>query len=77
MWKVEFDDRARKELQKLDPDTQECILNWLRQNIAGKEALRSIGKPLRGHIKGLWRYRVGFWRIIGQIQDEKLLVLVL
>lgn len=76
MWTVEFDDRARKELRKSDQDTQQRILKWLRQNIAGENNPRRSGKSLKGHMKGLWRYRVGSWRIISQIQDDKLLVLV-
>lgn len=76
VWKVEFDDRARKELRKLDPDTQKRILGWLRQRIAGKPDPRRFGKSLKGRMKGLWRYRIGSWRIICQLQDEHRLALV-
>lgn len=44
MWTVEFDDRARKELRKSDQDTQQRILKWLRQNIAGENNPRRSGK---------------------------------
>ncbi len=76
MWKVEFDNRARKELRKLDPDIQQRILKWLRKNIEDCDNPRQFGKPLKGHYKGLWRYRSGECRIICQLQDQKLTVLV-
>jgi mRNA interferase RelE/StbE len=75
-WKVEFDNRARKELRKLDPQTQDRILKWLRETLATSEDPRRTGKSLKGRMKGLWRYRVGDYRIISQIQDENILILV-
>lgn len=77
IWKVEFDDRARKELRKLDKQTQDRILKWLRANLATEEDPRRTGKSLKGHMKGLWRYRVGDYRIVSQIQDEQILILVI
>jgi len=77
IWKVEFDDRARKELRKLDKQTQDRILKWLRTNLATEEDPRRTGKSLKGRMKGLWRYRVGDYRIISQIQDEQILILVI
>jgi len=76
-WKVEFDNRARRELRKLDPQIQDRILKWLRQNLATEQDPRRIGTSLKGRMKGLWRYRVGNYRIISQIQDENILILVI
>ncbi|HAH52324.1 MAG TPA: type II toxin-antitoxin system mRNA interferase toxin, RelE/StbE family [Balneola sp.] len=77
IWKVEFDDRARKELRKLDKQTQDRILKWLRTNLATEEDPRRTGKSLKGRMKGLWRYRVGDYRIVSQIQDEQILILII
>jgi len=77
IWTVEFDNRARRELRKLDPQTQDRILKWLRQTLAIDEDPRRTGKSLKGRMKGLWRYRVGDYRIISQIQDENVLILVI
>jgi len=74
---VEFDDRARKELRKLNHSAQQEILDYLRKRIATKSNPKRFGKPLRGDKHGLWRYRIGVYRIICQIQTEKLVVLVL
>jgi len=76
-WKVEFDDRARKELRKLDPQIQDRIIKWLRQNLATGKDPQRIGTSLKGRMKGLWRYRIGDYRIISQIQDENILILVI
>lgn len=76
-WRIEFDDRARRELRKLDFAIQRDILNYLRERIAGAENLREFGKPLRMNLAGLWRYRVGDYRLICRIEENRLVVLVL
>lgn len=76
-WKVEFDDRARKELRKLDPTAQKQILRYLRKRIATKLNPRRFGKPLGADKVGLWRYRVGDYRLVCRIEDDRVVVLVL
>jgi mRNA interferase RelE/StbE len=75
-WNVELDDRARKELRKLDKPLQKEILNYLKERIATKDDPRRFGKPLSYDKYGLWRYRVQDVRIICRIYDDSLLVLV-
>lgn len=76
IWKVEWDDHARKELRKLDKKLQKDILHYLRERIATKDDPRRFGKPLAYDKYGLWRYRVQNARIICQLLDDELLVLV-
>lgn len=76
-WTVEFDDAAAKELRKLDRQAQREILRYLRERIATDEDPRRFGKPLSRDMAGLWRYRVGNYRMICNIEDDKLVVLVL
>lgn len=76
-WTVEWDERARRELRKLDHTTQDTILRYFRERIIGNEDPRRFGKPLSRELKGLWRYRIGDYRAICQIQDNHLIVLVL
>lgn len=76
-WKVEVDDRALKELRKLDPPDRRRLVRFLRERIAGPEDPRRLGKPLTGAGLGLWRYRVGPFRIICRIDDGRVVVLVL
>lgn len=77
VWTVEFDDRARRELRRLDPKVQKDIFRYLRERIAGSPDPRQFGKPLRMNLAGLWRYRVGDYRLICRIEDNRLVVLVI
>lgn len=76
-WIVEFDDAAVKELRRLDRQTQRSILRYLRERIATDEDPRRFGKPLSRQLVGLWRYRIRDYRVICNIEDDKLIVLVL
>ncbi len=76
-WSVEFDDAAAKELRKLDRQAQQEILRYFRQRIATDEDPRRFGKPLSRDLTGLWRYRVRDYRMICNIENDKLVVLVL
>jgi len=76
-WTVEIDSFAEKQLRKLDRQVQKRLLDWLWDRIEGCKNPRHFGEPLRGDLTGLWRYRVGDYRIVCEIQDEKLVVLAL
>jgi mRNA interferase RelE/StbE len=69
-WAIEFDPAAFKELTRLDNQIQRRILRYLRERLAGEEDARRFGKALRGEKVGLWRYRVGDYRIVCAIEDE-------
>jgi mRNA interferase RelE/StbE len=75
-WAYSFDERALRELQRLDRQAQTDIIAYLDKRIATKEDPRRFGKPLRAELAGLWRYRVRDYRLLCQIKDETLLVLV-
>jgi mRNA interferase RelE/StbE len=75
-WVYRVDERALKELRKLDRTAQKQIISYLDRRVAGKEDPRRFGKALRHDLAGLWRYRVADYRIICQIRDGELLVLV-
>lgn len=77
-WKVEFHPAARRELDKLDRKQAKRILSFLSERIGTMDNPRSIGQALKGPRFGeLWKYRVGDYRIITRIEDQKLIVLVL
>ena len=76
-WVYRFDERALKELKKLDRQAQKEIIAYLDDRVAGTGNPRRFGKALRADLSGLWRYRVGDYRILCQIQDRQLLVLVI
>jgi len=76
-WTVEVSDFAEKQLRKIDRSVQKRLLDWLDDRIEGCKNPRHFGEPLRGDLCGLWRYRVGDYRIICEIQDERLVVMAL
>ena len=77
-WKIELSVEADRELNKLDPQHAKRILKFLRARVANLENPRSLGKPLQGSRLGeFWSYRVGDYRLICKIEDDRLLVLVL
>lgn len=75
-WSFELGPRARKTLRKLDHPVATRILKELK-TISSLDDPRQRGKALTGPYGGLWRYRVGDWRIICSIQDDALVILAL
>ena len=77
-WTIEVDEQAAKQFRKLGKAEALRIRNFLRERVASLDNPRLIGKPLQGAaFAGLWRYRVGDYRIVCDIQDGRLVVLVL
>ena len=77
MYQVLFSDMALKELKKLDKHTALLITAWIRKNLEGCINPRSQGKGLTANLSGQWRYRIGDYRIIADISDETITILVL
>lgn len=77
-WRVEFDPDAVKDLKKLDKQVQGRILDFLRERLARLDNPRELGEALAGSKLGnYWKYRVGDWRIICDLQDQRIVVRVL
>ncbi len=77
-WQIEFDPDALKDLRKLDKPIQLRLVGFLRTRVSSLTNPRDIGEALSGQRLGsYWKYRVGDWRIICDIQDQKILVRVL
>jgi mRNA interferase RelE/StbE len=76
-WQVAITQTAGRQIKKLDRTAQTSILRFLRESLEPCDDPRQWGKPLHGERRGLWRYRVGDYRLICDIQDEKVTVLVL
>lgn len=74
VWTIEFAATAEKELSKLDKSAAKRILKFLKERVATDP--RSSGKALRGDHAGLWRYRIGDYRVICEIRDQTVSVLV-
>ena len=76
-WKIEFERAAQKELEKLDKPVARRILKFLYQRVAKLDNPRKIGERLQGTLSEFWRYRVGDYRVICSLENDRLAVLVL
>lgn len=75
-WVYQIEASALRDLRRIGPQATRAIMAYLDERVAGNEDPKRFGKPLRGTLRGLWRYQVGDYRIICQILDQKLIVLV-
>lgn len=76
-WQIKLTDTAKKQLAKMGHVEARRITDYLRKRIEPADDPREFGKALTGRLAELWRYRVGDYRIICQIEEERLIVLVL
>lgn len=76
-YSVVFSKEALRELKKMDRYTASLILGWVRKNLEGCEDPRIHGKGLTANYSGKWQYRVGDYRLLAEIQDDKVVILVL
>ncbi|KDE66417.1 hypothetical protein IX329_002142 [Fusobacterium necrophorum] len=74
-YRIKFSQQGKKELKKLDAFTQKIIMKWICKNLIDTENLRIHGKELKGNLKCFWRYRVGNYRLLADIQDETVTIL--
>ena len=76
-YRVEYTEKAVKNLRKLDKHTRRLIIAWIDKNIENCENPRVHGKGLVENKSGQWRYRIGYYRVICEIKDSEVIVLVL
>ena len=74
MYKVVFDRRIEKDLKKLDKQTKRTLYNWIDKNLNGCINPRVKGKALLYDKKGFWRYHIGDYRLLTEIEDDKLVI---
>ncbi|MGP1459234.1 MAG: type II toxin-antitoxin system RelE family toxin [Treponema sp.] len=76
-YRVRTTARFDKDFKKLDRYVQRIIKAWIVKNLAYCENPRAHGKSLTENLKGLWRYRIGDYRLLCEIQDDNLVILAL
>jgi mRNA interferase RelE/StbE len=76
-WRIEYLRSAQKTVERLDPKVRERIRSHLLARVATLDDPRTIAKRLKGPLATYWRFRVGDWRIVCDIQDNRLVVLVI
>ncbi len=75
-YQVEYTAQAIRELKKLDGFTKRMIKAWIEKNLVGCEDPRQHGKALSANRSGQWRYRIGDYRLLAEIQDDKIIILI-
>jgi mRNA interferase RelE/StbE len=76
-WAIEYAETAKKQLRKFDRVVARRIVDFMDERIASGNDPRRLGKALKGPLGDLWCYRVGDFRILCDLQDDVLIVLVL
>lgn len=76
-YSVEYSNAASKSLLKMDKSASRMIYAWINRHLVGYSDPRVHGKALTGNLAGLWRYRVGDYRLIAEVKDDKLVILML
>ena len=79
-YEVKFTESAEKDLKKLSKTNKaiaKLLKKWILENLINTQNPKQRGKALIGNLKGLWRYRVGSYRIVAEIKDEVLLILII
>ena len=76
-YRIELSTRFKRSFKKLDFVTQRTVSRWIVKNLEATDNPRRHGKPLTGDFKGLWRYRIGDYRLIVDIWDEELVIVAI
>ena len=76
-YKVDYLPSVFKTLEKMDRFTKRIIVEWIEKNLVDCENPRVHGKPLSTNRAGQWRYRIGDYRVIAKIEDDRLIILVI
>lgn len=77
MYKVEISEKALKNLKQLDKSIARMLLAWIEKHLEGTDNPRIHGNGLSHDKKGIWRYRVGNYRILANIKDDRLVILLI
>jgi len=75
-WRIEFVPAAAKELKKLGKTEAARIIRTLETRIAALDDPRQLGSALSAELGGLWRWRIGDYRVVARIEDERITILV-
>ena len=76
-YKILFEKNADKQLKKIDTTQQKIIISWIAKNLENTNDPRVMGKSLKGNLNDYWRYRIGNYRIIAEINDDEVKILII
>jgi len=75
-YKVVYEKKAIKSLKKIDQTQQRMILAWIEKNLMDTDNPKQYGKSLKGNLGDYWRYRVGNYRILADIDEEQIKIII-
>lgn len=76
-YQVFYEKKAIKSLSKIDKNQQKMIYAWIEKNLVGTDNPKKYGKALKGNLKEYWRYRVGNYRILADINNEEIKIIII
>ena len=76
-FRIEISEKLNKKIKKMDKNVQKMLYSYIVKNLKDTDNPRKNGKVLKGNLKGLWRYRVMDYRLIVDIQDDKLVIIAI
>lgn len=76
IYELKYEARAVKQIKKLDPATRKLIKSWIEKNLLNTDNPRQHGKGLTGSLSQYWRYRVGDYRILAEINDAEIIIII-
>jgi mRNA interferase RelE/StbE len=76
-WTIEYTAKALRALRKIDINTQQRIVDFMDHRVAVHPEPLTLAKPMQGEFAGKWRYRVGDYRLICSIEDQKMVIQVI
>ena len=76
IYELKYEARAVKQIKKLDPATRQLITSWIEKNLLNTDNPRQHGKGLTGSLSQYWRYRVGDYRILAEINDAEIIIII-
>ena len=76
IYELKYEARAVKQIKKLDPATRTLIKSWIEKNLLNTDNPRQHGKGLTGSLSQYWRYRVGDYRILAEITDAEIIIII-
>ena len=76
IYELKYEAKAVKQIKKLDPATRKLIKSWTEKNLLNTDNPRQHGKGLTGSLSQYWRYRVGDYRILAEINDTEIVIII-
>jgi mRNA interferase RelE/StbE len=76
VYQVKYTESVLKKLKKIDKGEVRLLMSWIEKNLVNCEDPRIKGKPLKANLKNIWRYRIGDYRLLADIQDDNLIILI-